>query len=599
MSTEVKNIVVALRARIGDFRKKMTAGGRSVMGFKKHTDAARASVGNLARTIKRAAIAAAAGFGITKLVGEASRLEETMNKFNVVFGDNAKAVKKWGDGFAKQVGRSRTQIAGFLAGTQDLLVPMGFTPGSAETMTKQIARLTVDLASFNNLQDSDVLRDIQAALTGSGEVMKKYGVIVSQAAVNQRLLNNGLDPKTATEAAKAQARMQIIMAGTTAAQGDAIRSSGSFANQMKGLKAAFTDTAASLGAVLLPMATKVVTGIKGVLAGFSQYAGQIRDILGRVFAFIGDVAASFGAAFTAIFEAIGGVFEAFGVNFSGIGSVVGAIIDAIAAGIKWFAKGVIVAVTFVESIFVNWRDTLNIVFKGAILGVVKFAMMVKHFFTEVVPAYLKWFGRNWYAIFVDMWELVKTVFGNMWENIKNFFKSIWSWLTGDGWDFEWTGLTEGFESTMEKLPEIAKRVKGPIEKALELDIAASAKNIKTYYNDKVTARLARLDKKKGGKAEVKSAAAAVRDAVKTAVKVPAVEKKTGTDKKPVVVKAARTHAAAGKRRQNFGVLGRAVSLSGLVGAFGRDDNEVADNTQRTAAALERMERSGKAAYFVG
>ena len=48
-------------------------------------------------------------------------------------------------------------------------------------------------------------------------VMKKYGVIVSEAAVKQELLNQGIDPKTASDQQKVQARMNIIMAGTTAA----------------------------------------------------------------------------------------------------------------------------------------------------------------------------------------------------------------------------------------------------------------------------------------------------------------------------------------------------------------------------------------------
>ena len=64
-------------------------------------------------------------------VKAASDMEETMNKFNVVFGNNAMVVKEWGDEFAGQIGRSKKQIADFLAGTQDLLVPIGFEAGAA------------------------------------------------------------------------------------------------------------------------------------------------------------------------------------------------------------------------------------------------------------------------------------------------------------------------------------------------------------------------------------------------------------------------------------------------------------------------------------
>jgi hypothetical protein len=89
--------------------------------------------------------------------------------------------------------------------------------------------------------------------------MKKYGVIVSEAAVKQELLNQRIDPKTATNQQKVQARLNIIMAGTTAAQGDAIRSAGSYANQMKTLSGAMMDLSAAIGTAVLPAVTALVT----------------------------------------------------------------------------------------------------------------------------------------------------------------------------------------------------------------------------------------------------------------------------------------------------------------------------------------------------
>ncbi len=216
-----------------------------------------ARTANIGATLFGAGAVASAPFAST--IESASRLEETMNKFNTVFGENSAEVKQWGDGFAGQVGRSQEQIASFMAGSQDLFVPLGFDESAATAMSKQLTALSIDLASFNNMADADTLRDLQAALTGSGEVMKKYGVIVSEAAVKQELLNSSIDPKTATDQQKVQARLSIIMRGTTAAQGDAIRSSGSYANQMKRLKGSADDLSASIGGAVLPAVTKAVT----------------------------------------------------------------------------------------------------------------------------------------------------------------------------------------------------------------------------------------------------------------------------------------------------------------------------------------------------
>lgn len=233
----------------GPFKKSMRAIGREL----KQTAAA---VRTLA--LGMAGAAAAIAVPIAASIKAASDMQEVMSKFNVVFGDNAKAMKEWSDEFAASVGRSKKEVATFLSSTQDLLVPLGFAADDGERLSKQITQLAFDLGSFNNMADADVMRDLQAALTGSGETMKKYGVVVNEAGVKQELLNQKLDPKTATEAQKAFARLQIILRGTTAAQGDAIRTADGFANQWKRMQAVIADTAVEIGERFLPVATLMV-----------------------------------------------------------------------------------------------------------------------------------------------------------------------------------------------------------------------------------------------------------------------------------------------------------------------------------------------------
>ena len=235
--------------------------------FTRGTKGVKSSLANLRGYAVTAglAIGAALAAGAIASIKAASDMEETMNKFNVVFGINSRVVKAWADGYASEVGRSQKQIADFMASSQDLFVPMGFDKKSAMAMSKTVTGLAVDLASFNNVSDSVTFRDLQAALTGSGETMKKYGVIVDEATVKQEMLNMGLSKEEFTNVAKAQARLNIIMRGTTAAQGDAVRSSGSFANQMKALKAATSDTAAAIGKEFLPVVTPMVGGLTSLI----------------------------------------------------------------------------------------------------------------------------------------------------------------------------------------------------------------------------------------------------------------------------------------------------------------------------------------------
>lgn len=266
--------------------------------------AAAKTIGSVGRSLF--AFGATGAAALAPTIAAASRLEETMNKFNVVFGENAKAVKAWGDEFAGQVGRAKGDVANFLSGFQDLLVPIGFEEGAATDVSKELTQLTVDLASFNNMAEPAVVRDLQAALTGSGEVMKKYGVIVSEAAVKQELLRDGMDPRAATEQQKVMARLAIILRGTTAAQGDAVRSADSFANQMKRLWGVTQDAAAAIGSKLLPIVTPIVSRVASVVSVVGEWIEE-SSLLVPLLAGVTAASVSLGGAAIALSTAITGL----------------------------------------------------------------------------------------------------------------------------------------------------------------------------------------------------------------------------------------------------------------------------------------------------
>lgn len=293
-----------LKRQINQVRRQLQSMGQTLL-----------SVGSQL-TVVGAAIAGP----FTLAISAASDLTETMSKFEVVFGTQSNAMKKWADDFATAVGRSKQEIAGFLAGTQDLLVPIGIDPATAAQLSKQVAQLAVDLGSFNNVADGDALRDLQAALTGESEPMKKYGVIVNEAAVKQQLLNKGLDALSATDADKAIARLEIIMRGTAAAQGDAIRTADSFANQLKALKAVSYDTAAAIGGAIIPAATKVIGVLRDVIAPIAQWAAENQGLVVSVAA-VGVSLVGLGVSVTTLGVAV----SSLATLFAALGSVVGAV----------------------------------------------------------------------------------------------------------------------------------------------------------------------------------------------------------------------------------------------------------------------------------
>ena len=119
-----------------------------------------------------------------------------------------------------------------------------------------------------------------------------------------------------------------------------------------------------------------------------------------------------------------------------------------------------------KTVIENFGDSVKLVMTAVAHAVVKSFNVVVHWVGTVIPDLLKWFGRNWVQIFTDVANFTGTIFANMWANIKDFFTNVWSWLSGGETDWKWTDLTKGFESTLEELPKIAKRIPGKIERAL-------------------------------------------------------------------------------------------------------------------------------------
>jgi len=243
------------------------------------------SIQNQSASLRKLGIGMVAFGGIvTGVLGlavkQASDAEEMMSKFRVVFRDQAPEVEKWAETLATAVNRSRFEIMGMAASLQDTFVPMGFAREEAARLSKDLTTLAIDVASFNNKLDEEVLRDFQSALVGNTETVRKYGIVITATQVEQDILNRGwvTSKSEITEAMKVQARYNMIVEGSTDAIGDAERTSGSFANQMKGLQASIKDTAVEVGNVLLPILSGMIDWMRKVIKGVTDWMSENKGL---------------------------------------------------------------------------------------------------------------------------------------------------------------------------------------------------------------------------------------------------------------------------------------------------------------------------------
>jgi len=223
----------------------------------------RASINQIAFT---AAIAGAVAFGaavvynMKKAVDAASDLEEVTAKFGTVFKDQIVYAEKNAKALVESYGVSTRAAKEYLSSMQDLLVPMGMASNSAAVLSNEVVKLGIDLGSFNNMPTERVMLDIQSALVGNFETMKKYGVVLNAQVVAQEAMNMGLveSKDQLTAGTKAQAAYALMVKGSEAAIGDWARTSGGFANQMKQLNSNIEEMRAELGNNLLPVITPII-----------------------------------------------------------------------------------------------------------------------------------------------------------------------------------------------------------------------------------------------------------------------------------------------------------------------------------------------------
>lgn len=231
------------------------------------------NLGRVGPIIAGAMVAAGAAIGtmVVRLVAAGSAVEEMVSKFNVVFGQSAPLAAAALEQFAQVVGRSKYELMGMAASVQDTFVPLGFARETAAALSVDLVKLATDVASFNNAVDSEVLANFQSALVGNHEAVRAYGIVITEAALNAELMRMGITGGTqaASEQEKVMARLNLILAGTTDAQGDAERTADGFANQMRGLRGAVSDTAADIGLTLIPVLSPLV----GLLREIAEFVG--------------------------------------------------------------------------------------------------------------------------------------------------------------------------------------------------------------------------------------------------------------------------------------------------------------------------------------
>lgn len=277
----------------------------------------------------------AAIIGFTKVVNPAvqaaSDLEESLSKNRVVFGEAARAVEDFASKAARSLGQSKTEALAAASTFGTFGKAAGLAGEQLATFSTDFVTLASDLASFNNTSPEEAVTALGAALRGESEPLRRFGVLINDAALKQAAMEMGIYKGNGalTAQQKILAAQRLIFEQTNDAQGDFERTSDGLANQQRILAAQLENVKAKLGEVLLPVFKTVVTfmndrlipAIDLAIDGFKE-----KGLSGAVAAF----AAAFGQAGINILKSLKNMAQGF-AEFASF--VVNDVLGPIAVGI--------------------------------------------------------------------------------------------------------------------------------------------------------------------------------------------------------------------------------------------------------------------------
>jgi hypothetical protein len=228
-----------------------------------------------------AAGTAAVGFAAVKM---ASDVEETNNVVQQTFKDSADSVFDWSKDAAKAMQRSEYDLQRYAGNVGAFLAPVFAGTGKDITgISKQVSELAVDLASFYNLNDQEAMLALQSGLSGETEAVRRFGINLADERLDrlnkeingQQSIYNKLGLREKTEL-----RLLAILKDTADKQGDAERTAGSWANQMKALEADYKKVTVELGTALLPLAKEYLATFRGVSATLVEHKKFFQEHVG-------------------------------------------------------------------------------------------------------------------------------------------------------------------------------------------------------------------------------------------------------------------------------------------------------------------------------
>ena len=256
------------------------------------------------KSFKRLGKFAAFGLGIKALSGlgkaaldAASDLQEVQNVVDVSFRELDDAGNVVSDMTYKIEGFAQTCIEKFgmsefaakqTAGSfMAMGKSMGLSMEEASDMAVTLTGLTGDFSSFYNISQDYARVAMSAVYTGETETLKRYGIVLTEANLQQYAQSKGIETtvKKMDARDKAILRYMYIMDATKDMEGDFVRTQDSWANSTRVLGQLWNQFLISLGSGLISILSPMVQVLGQIVQRLTAFVTVLWQALSNIFGF--------------------------------------------------------------------------------------------------------------------------------------------------------------------------------------------------------------------------------------------------------------------------------------------------------------------------
>lgn len=214
----------------------------------------------------------AAGVAAFKMGGD---YEQALGKMDQVFQGNQEEIKKWAASALNNFGLSKLSATSMVADFGAMFDTFGFKLQETTEMSKGMVERVRDLGAFFNTTSAETAEALNAIFTGQTEPLRKFGVVLTQTALQEYAYAQGIRKKVSemTEAEKVQLRYNYVMENTKTAVGQYAREHNSASTQLENFREIVKEIGVTFGEVIIPVFGPILNGINNTLkyvAGLDQ-----------------------------------------------------------------------------------------------------------------------------------------------------------------------------------------------------------------------------------------------------------------------------------------------------------------------------------------